>query len=1792
MAATSHKKAIGTRAKSSYDRQIADKTVGEIRTFLAEIANGTRRYLTVDNLTEQIELQYHGRFAVELLQNAIDANRKPGRTNPGRVHFLLDRTEGSNGTLYVANDGQSFTAKNMRALANLGQSTKDPRESIGSKGIGFCSILEISSSPEIYSCAETTRGVFNGYCFRFARDILETADEIMREIQSGQDEVIWSLGGEPYRITNFFAEEIRARCAEEEIDLVHELHLLSPYSLPIPAEPTGKHMKYFAGNGYATLVRLPFKSPGALDTAIEKLGELNEDTLVFLDGLGTLAINDGKSVRTFSRRTRHRSKLDCDEISIRGDKTTRSYWLWTKVLRDREALAEATARLPGQWKKLTEAPLSIAVPLDRRCEGRFYTYFPTNKSTETGALINAPFYAEMSRKTLDVEIELNALLLRELTDHLITITRDILAGKGKPEASALVELLATTTSAAPSWSPRLYTALGDRALILTNLGWERPPHVKVLRGASGGLRVFTPDRMRKCKQFPIADATLEENHRRRLESLLRCFNSNGSIHPAEAEYAAIAEVIAADFHGSWDEYWQDLEQIIPARASPALERRKVLLDDQGALRAARSPDGVQIFFSPVHESALARIRIPDVLRKRMVFMDPVVTARAETRSYLAKMVGNFSVVEIFKKVLIPALPSEEVQPGGPAVAICADVLDLVVQLASHTPNVAAIMRQDLRQLRLPCEGGWHPAEECVFGSGWEKPCGVLMDSYLHGLADSQGAVLRGRLLRTPEAPEWRDRATWLRRHLADLGVRDGLFPSPVSTLSLVFWMTYNRPHGPPETPEGASPATWCAYWESTRIGIRCDFKGPFEYRLNDVSLITGLDSGAKTSEQCRALSGLLLRTIPDWPPGWRKSRLSKIGGIGYSEDCMSYLWYLLQEKAWIWGPGDESGARPSERWFVPGAPTPEQLRNLGHLKLLSPEIRELVQASSAVRQVLVELGMPVYDLQNRSSDPRLLAALVEAWEDKRVTSAMRTNFTGQVRDAWHVFHPQDPSKLPTAFIVETGAWAITVLRPTADNPVFLPDDKFNQDLSAMEGLPIVVMQTSDADRLVPLYQRKLPSAVRALSTLRVEVLSGDSPWRPSERARGLLSSPMHWLIPFALAISAFTGDGAHGTSNEEFRSKLTRLRNVQIDDVARLGLRITGYDRLVGPRPAAATWDASSRALLYDSEKERWLEALAGPLAQLLGRAELVMPLRLALSKMEQTEVQSDEGMRPALAAVMISVSQFAEVRQHCIGDHAWICDRLRPVLALLAPHAARDQLNRAENDEELAALLTGLLPVGVPVAELLALARKQPDDYAMGLAIFELIKALAELNAWNEALTRIGPPYTCVANPEAHAQFKTHCQAARTTVRAVVRRMCRLDPELSYRTLVQALDSPTPPPNLATEHWRVPFRVAVLALVEKLDLGPLSEAVRDALTRSDTREELVAALTRADPSIEPTCDPIELHADNVEACRRVCGDLQLIAIAWCTRVKAPIGRFGDGIPSLLAPLKLRLDRGEGFLERWTDERILKSLASVLPRETAHAELLAAIAQSEAIVLVREKLALSDEELSAAAELAQVAEQKRRQARRTHDVCGRPFEVGPDKLGALWEHLDRCLKDDQLPVIDPLQMARLSGEWGERSRKRGGGRGSSQIPRRPSPELVDVIGLTGEVFAYRMLKRRFGDGAVSPSAWISKYSQHRFPDNDVNDSAGYDFRVVDADVTWLIEVKSTTGDEPTFELGLSEVRTASDLAEGQRFCVLHIQRVLSTAPRARFLPNPFSPEGEGCYRLERSGMYVGYKLAE
>lgn len=341
----------------------------------------------------QVASDYRGRLVYELLQNADDAMADASTTSD-RVSFLVTDNE-----LWIANTGRALTEDDVQGLCGLGASSKvdaagNRRASIGHKGLGFKSVLEITDEPAVYSRT-----------YSFTLGARHARPEV---------EALWRSEGRP-----------------------------KPPSVPamrFPArleEPDDRWAQY-AAEGFNTAFCFPFRdsveAEGRADVAEMLLG-LPLTTVLFLKHLETVEVRVEREHRSEERTwTVERQRLDPD----RGKWSESSGFLGSGVYRVSVATAEQSATflvahdsevaiganrigLSGPaWEgvELTEVsvaalePGSDELPADWR---RFHVFLPTAEPCLYPILVNGAFSTDLSRQHVRVSPEsgdYNAYLVR------------------------------------------------------------------------------------------------------------------------------------------------------------------------------------------------------------------------------------------------------------------------------------------------------------------------------------------------------------------------------------------------------------------------------------------------------------------------------------------------------------------------------------------------------------------------------------------------------------------------------------------------------------------------------------------------------------------------------------------------------------------------------------------------------------------------------------------------------------------------------------------------------------------------------------------------------------------------------------------------------------------------------------------------------------------------------------------------------------------------------------------------------------------------------------------------------------------------------------------------------------------------------------------------------------------------------------------------------------------------------------------------------------------------------------
>ena len=535
-----------TSTRLSANQEIVTHSLGEVRLFLEELKHGTKKYKTIASLSEQIAEAYRGRCVLELLQNAHDALTDSQVGKPGRITFLLV-TEPTP-LLLVANSGHPFGRKDFKGLCQLGQSPKDPNESVGNKGLGFRSVLEVSSSPEIWS-TEGTEGD-SAFVFRFDPGVCEKVAIALNDLNAnGLDARSPFESSE--RLVDWTEEQLqryRNRLLDEGLDGCKEARsFLSPYDIPLPLPMSQRRdaVDELLHDGHVTVVCLPLDGgrTDEIEDAVAAVrsqlkGLLDISTTLFLPKLSKLVvgIDDDKTVvkRTvemdsvFGRYERSRSqKVEISRMSPSGGKNeTDRFRVWTRVLGGKQdsewaqRIRKAVWHLPNKWPEIDSIEVGVAVREgEEAAEGRFAIFLPTEMTTGTGAHINGPFFGSLDRRQIQFDDEYNRMLLDCVVELSLDAVQDLAAGEPEDERGrAIIDILASHTDVGTTGKSMLKmlcerasggsTPLNEQQLLLCDRGWSTPGNARVMPQVADGLAVGADD-WRQSAVFAVVSSALD-----------------------------------------------------------------------------------------------------------------------------------------------------------------------------------------------------------------------------------------------------------------------------------------------------------------------------------------------------------------------------------------------------------------------------------------------------------------------------------------------------------------------------------------------------------------------------------------------------------------------------------------------------------------------------------------------------------------------------------------------------------------------------------------------------------------------------------------------------------------------------------------------------------------------------------------------------------------------------------------------------------------------------------------------------------------------------------------------------------------------------------------------------------------------------------------------------------------------------------------------------------------------------------------------------------------------------------
>lgn len=1740
----------------------------------------------VKALTGDTAREYAGRFLIELVQNGYDA--QPVGSSTGRLAIRLDRDEGAFGVVYVANTGRPFSMDDVIAISELAQSTKQPGEGIGHKGLGFKSVLQASRWPEIYSAREPMGAESitneNGYCFRFA------------------------LPG-----------DIRALAGNaDELAVARVEHDLSPYALPIPIVDVPDAVVEYRRDGFTTVIRLPLNSEEALAAAAEQVAALRDDTVpiqLFLDRVSEILIaEDGNGGLTrltrAARPLSSGSALRLEVVDLAGQG---QYLVASDVVdperRDR-AIGESVDhnRADESWRHWNgEARVSLAVSLNQREVGRLYTFLPMggDVTAPLAAHVNAPFITRVARDHLDRSVALNRALL-DVAGEVAAAAASALPSLGTEWGPRVVVDLLSWTDADVSRLHAGFHLLGTalpQASVVPVVGERKMLHWAPATGAriwvDDGRRVLTSTVLRQASGMPFVDATLGPE---RLASLRDVMGSvEVALDPEAEELAAWVEQVAA--HAArrrfnrrwWEDFYADLAECF-GRDGESLHGRRILIDSDGHLR----PGGIlragrrrvaAVFFSPrnllVDEADETidddvDVTVPASLRNHVAFMHPELRwqemdqaagrmVRRTSHKFLedSRLVTRFRRGTVLQHLVEVLRASRDKRLHGEALRF---VFNLQKGKLPQRPTL------DEMAFRVPtASGALVPATEAVFSAAWPGTYGQEMEGLIAqaGPVSSAIASIGERLLVPPHTwPfEFSAAGAW-REFLRGAGVRDGLWPTPTGPESL-------RDNGDELHPSKLSARfdlaePTAAMWRAAAATTGARARHPWtSYDLQGrVWVLPGQDDYANFSSATRVrFATAIIHGLGNWTNDALTTRFRRPRA---EREADPFEWpspaaAFLQRAEWLpisrpGQPGTFDFARPAAAWHYAQSdrdPLPQ------FAPLVATHVRRQLDQVPAAESRLRRFGLHLWsDASDAVARLRWMGALFAD-----VAPTLAGNFRKAYERTWELLVEgavQDADPLgdqQIRLVVSRRSQLETVELPAAlPQVIYVPDheDKLSDLLFRSMDVPVMQIDPDEGQAAIQLLAPIAGEATFHLtSEASLQVVADGSPVIVSEELGDLIVAAHPWLTDvFALTLE-LRATQFNRQSEHTVAQALAHLARVRVVSAQAVGIRLESAVQPPPPyfRGAIPIEDADHPTIVLEGDAPDlgWEELirLTPAIAEILGEPLMASPLELAL--VELRRLGEDRPYAPTsgelAAAFREPVERIEEIRKTRRGSVEHVIELLRPVAAHFAGIETVGVLSPEIDLASVSDVIAALGPLGSrmprPIEELVASAHEAPD-------LWTLRRRLGiPFGAFNETLIALGMTPLTDENGHAAAMAafrQEHREHILGCLRLAYQGSESLEPYVAARQAIATIE-----PSAA---W--------LPLYELPPSEVMSQVIDSWLGRHGAGP--LAMWTGQLPPID------DLRRENRQRVQQVASRLQQLVVAWTSRegTTPPSWATTDG-PSLLIEL---LDRS-GMLDF---EPVSEENLPPLVRDAG------GWPDGMQPSLAPEAHGLTVADLEAQASQA-ARDQWRRQEERTSIRLDGRLITATD--AGLTEIAERVLESSaatvaRSPNAEP-DMKPVSARRGRKRKPTGGGGGSGVGPReRLTDAQRTAIGLVGETAAFQWLRHHF---SATPDAWVSTNRRFVFSDHPGDDGLGYDFQVPRGRALHFFEVKATQGERYEIELSEGELEVARQNARTNRYHILFVPNALDAETRrVVLLPNPLHQAARDVYAWVGVGMRYRFDL--
>jgi hypothetical protein len=949
----------------AFVNKLSADTLRDVESAYASNNNTFKKMLSNLAVVEETTAnEYRGRYIFELLQNANDAIQDARETQaetggkPYRVRIEL-----TNNALIVANDGTPFQEKDVDSIHQWGKSSKDPNKSIGYKGIGFKSVLEITESPQIFS--RVVQFHFNKQlCFQRVKEIVGDGSALKLPFT--------------YFVFPFSIEEV------------------SPSNQKIIDE-------LLNGAGYATVVRLPLLENVDHSDVIKQIKkDVDPALLLFLGGIDEIDIwIHGKRFERLHRKLNTDSDSGaCKQVTLYRNRRITSRWLIfeaPKILVENRELIDNLRQ--DAWKRVKEVGFTVAYPINSKFKlersdqpEALFVYFPTEVPSALGFRIHADFFVDANRKTIE-SLPYNDWLATHIADYFAETILPVLIQKFPDDPSVIKSLI--PVSEPQGFADDLLSTLYDRLktcqFIPTQSGnYAQPNEIMFIPpGVDQELdlfhRYFPPDQLLKFyKGFSfsadalyedesIVDFVLELDARElSFDDVFRTLDGRNPI-PDGGSYA--------EFYGFLWQWRERLDYGEDRMFSSTLEQSHCIVNRQ---RKWIKPHE-QLFHAKLRQDTPD---IPDFLHVDVVHPevyddDGRAGAAYQLFGTFSTRVREYDAPAIIRNSIMPLFEGSRFEKMQVArrIAIYKYLFDYWKTRRGGDPDVNQMVievKVNAKWISNRRKWVWKKISEVYLSSFW------MNDDRLENLYSGMENIaflyeVRGLDLESYEREEWGRFWQWMGAASIPRCIEENLSREDTKYLT---WNQYRHGHAHSNTP------LWNPYLGHLRAHSNCTYHGLGYLRLRQSITIEHLESVIESRDVNRLR--ILFEFLGDnWKYYKSKStvilKCYRAGCYEESQPLLAHWLYLLRNSEWIPAhSGLQFGAglallQPNQCWFVP--PTEDAVaRSMLPAPLVDTHLRR-----SDHRQYYRDLGMRFLEEADMDDLVDILKGLPDRYPDPNIS---------------------------------------------------------------------------------------------------------------------------------------------------------------------------------------------------------------------------------------------------------------------------------------------------------------------------------------------------------------------------------------------------------------------------------------------------------------------------------------------------------------------------------------------------------------------------------------------------------------------------------------------------------------------------------------------------------------------------------------------------------------------------------------------------------------------------------------